>query len=388
LAIATCPQLNRVPAVAAWLQYNQLVKVWDAIIVGAGVIGMSLGWRLRREGLRVLIIDKGEPGREASYAAGGMIAHCDPQMPEVLRPLAVASAVMYSEFTHELEDESSESPDLRDQGTLAFFPSGERPRCSGYREVDPEEIVQLEPALRAATIEASPAFWLPESCVDPRALCSALLKAAKRRGVDFVTGSAVSEIEVQNSRAAGVKTTNSIYHAEIVVNCAGAWASQIQPLPLPTRPAKGQMVCVVPGPDSKRESPLVQHVVRMPAIYLIPRSDRRILLGATVEDAGFDKRTDTETIEGLYRAAAGAVPAIREMRIHDAWAGLRPASPDELPILGATSLPGYFAATGHYRDGIMLAPITAEVITQAIIGRQPTFDLQPFSLSRFGTTIS
>ena len=129
------------------------------------------------------------------------------------------------------------------------------------------------------------------------------------------------------------------------------------------------MVCVVPGPEDASPGLPVQHVVRTPEIYIIPRSDRRILLGATLEDAGFDKRTDAETIERLYKSAAAVVPKIAEMRIHDAWAGLRPASPDGPPMLGATTLPGYFAATGHYRDGIMLAPITAEVMTQIIVGK-------------------
>ncbi len=145
------------------------------------------------------------------------------------------------------------------------------------------------------------------------------------------------------------------------------------------------MVCVVPGPDDAGERPLVQHVVRTPDIYIIPRSDRRILLGATLEDAGFDKRTDAETIERLYKAATAVVPKIGQMRIHDAWAGLRPASPDGLPILGATAIPGYYAATGHYRDGIMLAPITAEVMTSLIVGRESTFDLAAFSPCRFAT---
>lgn len=369
---------------SACFQYNRCVKAWNVIIVGAGVIGMSLGWRLKREGLRVLVIDKGEPGCEASYAAGGMVAHCDPHLPSVLRPLAFASAALYPEFVHELEDESGESPDLRDQGTVVFFPNDERPDCEGCREVDQEEIARLEPALRRPTAtEGEHAFWLPERSVDPRSLCGALLKAARHRGVDFVTGSAVHEVEVQDGRASGVKTAHSAYRAGIIVNCAGAWASQIRPLPLPTRPAKGQMVCVVPGPENKNDAPLLQHVVRTRAVYLIPRSDRRILLGATLEGAGFDKRTDAETIEELYRAAVEVVPAIGEMRIHDAWAGLRPASPDNLPILGETSLPGYFAATGHYRDGIMLAPITAEIMTQTLVGKGATFNLQAFSPSRF-----
>lgn len=361
-----------------------MMQRWDAIIVGAGVIGLSLSRRLRQEGLRVLVIDKGEPGREASYAAGGMIAHCDPHLPAVLRPLALASAAMYPAFAHALQDESGESPDLRDQGTLALFAKGEHPAGEGVREISTDEIAELEPAM---TLRA-PAYFLPERSVDPRALCSALVTAAKARGVDFVTGSAVIEIVVQDGRSVGVKTAHSSYASGVVVNCAGAWASQIKPLGLPTQPAKGQMVCVIPAPDDSGEAPMVACVVRTPEIYIIPRSDRRILLGATVEDAGFDKRTDADTIERLCRAAAGVVPKIGAMRIHDAWAGLRPASPDGLPILGETSLPGYFAATGHYRDGIMLAPITAEVMTTLIVGGQIEFDVKPFSPSRFSSKTS
>lgn len=364
--------------------YNRSVKSWDAIIIGGGVIGLSLGRRLRREGLQVLMIDKGEPGREASHAAGGMIAHCDPHLPDALRPLALRSAAMYRDWVRELAEESGELADLRDQGAIAFLPEDECPGCEGVRSVDKDEMKRIEPALAQPPLgEWTCAWWLPEVSVDPRGLCTALLKAAKYCGVDFVTGSAVLAVEAANGRAAGVKTTHSSYPAGILVNCAGAWASQIQPLWLPTHPVKGQMVCVVPGPEDAGEELLVQHVIRTPEIYIIPRGDRRILLGATVEDAGFDKRTDANTIEKLYRAAAKVAPKIGEMRIHDAWAGLRPASPDNLPMLGETMLPGYFAATGHYRDGIMLAPITAEVMTQAITGTPVEFDLRPFSPMRF-----
>ena len=181
-----------------------------------------------------------------------------------------------------------------------------------------------------------------------------------------------------------MRTAKSFYAADAVVNCAGAWASMMQPFGLPTRPVKGQMVCVVPGPGKRRPGPLIEHVVRTPEVYIIPRSDGRILLGATVEEAGFDKRVDPETVQRLHQAAAKVAPAIGEMRIHEVWAGLRPGTPDDLPILGTTALPGYFAATGHYRDGIMLAPITALVMSQLLRGRKPEFDLQAFSATRFG----
>ena len=360
------------------------MKSWDVIIVGAGVIGLSLGWRLRGDGLRVLVVDKGEPGREASYAAGGMIAHCDPNPASKLRALVRASAEIYRAFVREIEDESGESADLREQGTLAFFLEHENPGCEGARRLDANDVRALEPVIaRDALSKDRNAYLLPECSVDPRALCGTLVKAARHRGVDFVTGSAVIEVETQNGRAAGVRTAHSSYAADIVVNCAGAWAAQIRPFGPPTHAAKGQMVCVVPAPEDVAEGPVVQHVVRAPEVYIIPRSDRRVLLGATVEDAGFDKRTDANTVETFYRAAATIVPTIGSMRIHDAWAGLRPASPDNLPILGETSLPGYFAATGHYRDGIMLAPVTAKLMTQIIRREALSLSLDAFSPLRF-----
>jgi glycine oxidase len=361
------------------LHYNRIVKTWDVVIIGGGVIGLSLARRLRRDGASVLIVEKSEPAGEATHAAGGMIAHCDPHNPPALAALIAASARMYPEFVRELREESFESPDLRSAGTIAFFGKDESPGCAGARTITDDELARIEPlvSLRGRT------FLLPESSVDPRKLGSALEKTLRHSGVDFVTGSPVNEVAVLAGRAAGVRTAKSFYAGDAVVNCAGAWASMIQPFGVPTRPVKGQMVCVVPGPGAHRPGPLIQHVVRTPEVYIVPRSDGRILLGSTVEEAGFDKRVDPDTVQRLHQAAANVAPAIGEMRIHEVWAGLRPGSPDDLPILGPTALPGYFAATGHYRDGILLAPITALVMSQLLRGRAPEFDLQPFSPLRF-----
>jgi glycine oxidase len=194
----------------------------------------------------------------------------------------------------------------------------------------------------------------------------------------------VNEVAVLGGRAAGVRTAKSFYAAGAVVNCAGAWAAQIKPLRVPTRPVKGQMLCLIPTAKVQNSAPLIRHVVRTPEIYIIPRSDGRIVLGATIEEAGFDKRVNPDTVQRLHQAAAAAVPELGRMRIHEAWAGLRPGSPDNLPILGATAMPGYFAATGHYRDGILLAPITAEVMTHVLAGQTTRIDLAPFSPLRFG----
>ncbi|MGA9305928.1 MAG: glycine oxidase ThiO [Candidatus Sulfotelmatobacter sp.] len=351
------------------------MKNWDVIVIGGGIIGLSLSIELRRRGASVLVVERGEPGREASHAAGGMLVDCPLETPAVLQPLATASARMYPEFAYELEAESGGKVDLRDQGTI-FFPSAQH-LSSPYPEHRnlPAPLAELEPGLAVLN---RPAFYLHERNVDPRALTAAALQTAKRRGVDISSGEEVTAINLSEGRVAGVITTKTSFHAPKVVNCAGAWAGQIAPYAFPTRPVKGQMLCLL-SPSHN----LLKHVIRAPEVYLIPRSDGRILVGATVEEAGFDKRTDVETIQRLHHAAIAIVPELRNAKILEDWAGLRPGTPDALPILGPTATLGYYVATGHFRDGILLAPITAQVMADVITGKEPAFNLDAFSPSRF-----
>jgi glycine oxidase len=383
------------------------VKNWDVIIVGGGIIGLSLAIALRKRGATVLVVERGEPGREASHAAGGMLVDCPLETSAVLQPLATASARLYPEFAYELEVESGMKVDLRDYGTI-LFPSKEhichpQLRTAALGAVDFEE---QEPALgmppferelemrftlkqsdletnakefaEACRVGLGPAFYLKERSVDPRALAAAAWKTAKNRGVDFSSGDEVTAVTVADGHATGVTTVKTAFHAAKVVNCAGAWSGQIPPHAFPTRPVKGQMLCLVMPSRT-----LLQHVVRSPQAYLIPRSDGRLLVGATVEEAGFDKRTDISTIQRLHKAATALVPKLADARILESWAGLRPGTPDSLPILGESQTPRYYVATGHFRDGILLAPITAEVMTAAIEGRKPEHDLSAFSPARF-----
>jgi glycine/D-amino acid oxidase-like deaminating enzyme len=204
------------------------------------------------------------------------------------------------------------------------------------------------------------------------------LKTAKNRGVDFSSGDPVTAVNVSDGKITGVTTTKTSFLAPKVVNCAGAWSGQIGLHNFPTRPVKGQMLCLA---MPSRE--FIRHVIRSPEVYLIPRSDGRLLVGATVEEAGFDKRTVPDTIQRLHRAALELVPKLADGRILEDWAGLRPGTPDDLPILGTTSTPGYYVATGHFRDGILLAPITAQVMTDVVEDRKPELDLAAFSPQRF-----
>jgi glycine oxidase len=355
----------------------QSVKAWDVIVIGGGIIGLSLSIELRKRGATVLIVERGEPGREASHAAGGMLVDCGLEMPESLQPLATASARMYPEFAHELEVESGTKVDLRDYGTIVVPPPEhvyERPGFS-TASLLPAPLAELEPALGDRSL---PAFYLPERSVDPRGLTNAAIRTAKNRGVDFSSGDAVTTVILSGGRATGVTTAKTSFAASKVVNCGGAWAGQIGPHPFPTRPVKGQMLCLaMPSRD------LIKHVIRTPDVYLIPRSDGRLLAGATVEEAGFDKRTDPATMKRFHRAAIDLVPELAEARMLEDWAGLRPGTPDNRPILGAISTPGYYVATGHFRDGILLAPITAQVMADVIEGRDPGYNLAAFSPNRF-----
>jgi glycine oxidase len=355
------------------------VKTWDVIIIGGGIIGVSLAIALRKRGVTVLVVERGEPGREASHAAGGMLVDCPLETAPALQPLATASARMYPEFVYALEVESGMKVDLREFGTIVFVSEERSEECarSGFQ---PAAVCELEPELAT---DNRTVFYLQERCVDPRALMAAVLKTAKNRGVDFSSGDTVTAIKLSDGQVAGVTTTKTSFLAPKVVNCAGAWSGQIAtektgPHSFPTRPVKGQMLYLV---MPQRE--LIKHVIRAPEAYLIPRSDGRLLVGTTVEEAGFDKRTDPAAIQKLYRAAVKLVPNLQDAKILEDWAGLRPGTPDALPILGATPTPGYFVATGHYRDGILLAPVTAEIMAAVLEGRQPQHDLAPFSPWRF-----
>ena len=351
------------------------MKTWDVIVIGAGIIGLSLARELRKQGASVLVIERGEPGHEASRAAGGMLVSRGDETLPALRPLAKASAEMYPEFVHELQDESGVNVDLRSHGTLLVCEHG------------PSEIPNAQPLMPLAQMEPALAhtdrnvFFLKERSVCPRALTQSLLKAARHRGVDISSGTTVTGIDVVGNRAVGVTTDKTSYGATKIVNSAGAWAGQIPPYSIPTRPVKGQMVCfAMPARE------LLKHVVRTPEIYLIPRSDGRLLAGATVEEAGFDKRTVPDTIQQLRRTAIEMVPELGNAHVLEDWAGLRPGTPDNLPILGATPIVGYYIATGHFRDGILLAPVTARVMAQVMEGAQADHDLAAFTAERFTAT--
>lgn len=344
-------------------------KSFDAIIIGGGIIGVSLALELRRTLREILVLDRGEPGRESSYAAAGMLNACDVKEPKALAELAQASAELFPAYIDEIAASTAIKIDFQRCGALSV--GANKPG----RRLTSSELEALEPGLQAG---GRPVQFVEEDAVDPRTLMPALIACARQRDVHFVTGSAVETIEMERDSATGVRTAHSAYRGGVVVNCAGAWAMQIGGPTMPARPVKGQMISLLP------QEP-IRHVIRSddPDVYMVPRAGGLIAVGATVEEVGFDKKVEPDAAKALHAAAASLVPSLRQAKMHESWAGLRPALPDKLPAMGATAVAGYYIATGHYRNGILLAPGTAREVARLITNGQTDLDLAPFSPQRF-----
>jgi glycine oxidase len=344
------------------------VKTWDVIIAGGGIIGLSLALELRERGAGVLVLDRGEPGREASSAAAGMLAPTDPATSVELRQFAVESARLYPGFVQRLESAAETTVDFRRHGTVVLHETHDAP--SDNTRLSAEELKQLEPALQPGPHFA---FFLQENSVDPDFLSQAAVKAVRACGVEMHSHTAVQRMSSQNGTIE-VNAGAGRFAARVAVNCQGAWAGA------PVRPRKGQMCYLRPqNPD------LLRRVVRAPDVYLVPRSSGKILVGATVEDAGFDKSVETETVNTLYRGAAALVPELAAAPMVESWAGLRPGTPDDLPVMGETETPGIMISSGHFRNGILLAPAAAKIMADVIMGRSPEIDISAFSPARFAS---
>ena len=365
----------------------------DIVIIGAGVIGLTIARALRHRGAReVMLIERGRPGAEASWAAGGILA---PQLEvdhqDAFFELACASRDLYPQFADSLKEETGVDVELDATGTL----------CLGFTRLDEEE---LRRRYEWQTGEALQVEWLTgdearrlEPCisasvrcalrfprdiqVENRRLVEALLRADEELGVQFAIDTTVTGLRIKDEKVCGVETSNGIVATPMVVVAAGAWSSLIDSPGLPpiqVEPVRGQMLCFAAEPK------LAQHVIYSARGYLVPRRDGRVLAGSTAEQVGFDKRVTDDGVSEIRSMAREISPAIERLPIIDSWAGFRPRSPDNLPILGScTEIGGVFYATGHYRNGILLAPITGKVIADAIVDGVFPANLKTFSPDRF-----
>jgi glycine oxidase len=344
------------------------VSTPDVIVAGAGIIGVSVALELRRRGADVVVLERGEPGREASSAAAGMLAFADTETPFLLRPLAATSAELFPEYVAELEESSAMQVDFRRQGAIALL-SGD-PASPEYRKLSAEAVRQLEPALQTGGLAS---FFVAEGSVDPVLLMQAALRSSARQGVEVRSHCAVQHIDRKGTQLE-VRTNSATLTAKTVIDCRGAWSGP------PVKPRKGQSLYLQP-----ERAGLLEHIVVSPEVYLVPRSSGKILAGATVEDVGYDKTVEPQTVRRLHAAAGRLLPQLASAAVIESWAGLRPGSPDDLPLLGATATPGLFLASGHFRNGILLAPVTARIMADLATGKSPDADISAFSPLRFST---
>jgi len=357
----------------------------DVLIVGGGIIGCALALKLAEERGEVIVVERNQPGREASWAAAGMLAPTSegPHFSAAEAELAAASAALYPDWLDRLGEGARDVVGYRTEGTLQVAFTDEE--AAELRTLPGEllttaEARRLEPALSELILAA---VFLPRDLqVDNRRLVAAVAERAKSAGVKLLTGASIAELQIESGRATGVRTASGErLAAGAVVNAAGCWAAQLDPQRTPTRPMRGQMLALHGGDATS----LPRHIVRSPRGYIVPRGDGRLVIGSTSEDVGYDKSLTPAGLRQLLAAALELVPSADSLPFADAWAGLRPDSPDHLPILGATDIENYFVATGHYRNGILLAPITAQLVGDVILGRHPSLSLEPFSPHRFAT---
>jgi glycine oxidase len=373
----------------------------DVVIVGGGAIGLAVGWRAAERGLAVVVLDRAQPGEGTSRVAAGMIApiaEAAPKEPGLLA-LASESARLYPAFVQALLATGAPDPGYLDSGTmlvardpdeaaalereLAFRQSLALP----VRRLRGSEARALEPAL-APTLRL--ALEIPDDhAIDPRALVGALVHALAAAGGELRGGAEVIELICDGDHVRGVRLAGGeVLEADQIVIAAGPWSAQLPGLPeaarIRLRPVKGQVLALRDpnGPG------LLGRVIRMQPGYLVPRGDGRYALGATVEERGFDTTVTAGGVFELLRDAIELVPGVGEFVIEELMAGTRPGTPDNAPVIGPGAVGGLHWATGHYRHGILLAPVTAELVAAALAGEQLPALAEPFHPARFAPVAS
>lgn len=368
---------------------------YDVAIAGAGLIGSSIALELAQAGLRVAVFDRQEPGKEASWASAGILSPA-PESPAMIPvvPLGQASMRLYPAFIENVEEISGIATGYRPKGTLnGILPTHAREELSTIvalhrglgltaEPLSAAEARELEPALSEEI--AAGVLRPEEASVDNRALTLAVQEAARRRGAQIFARKGAEAILREGSRCTGLKAGGENITASQTVIAAGSYSASIAGVAdyAPVRPAKGQMISL------RCDGVKIERVLWSEHIYLVPRNDGRILAGATVEYVGFDKTVTAGGVRKLLNAAMELVPGLEAARIEETWAGLRPDTPDHLPILGPADLEGLLFATGHFRSGVLLTPVTAKLIHEWVTNKNVSADLGRFSPLRFQKTAS
>jgi glycine oxidase len=365
----------------------------DVAVAGAGVIGLSIAWRLALRGLSVAVFERATVGAGASLAAAGMLAAAAEHEPGChdLLALALESQRQWPQFRAALEARSGLSIDFREDGTLVValgrdeverlrFRHDLHKRCGlATRWLGGLEVRALEPALRPSV--AAGLHCADDHQVSPVLMMAALRAAFVAAGGLLFEHCAVTGVDLEGGRACGLVTERGACRARTVVLTAGAWTGDVLPpgLTVPVRPLKGQSLALRATADTGT----LANIVWTEQIYMAPKSDGRLFIGATVEERGFDDSITAGGVYALLEGARRAFPAIEEMAIDAIWTGFRPSSIDDAPILGMTPVPGLVLATGHHRNGYLLAPVTAFAVEALIVAGALPAVAQPFGLDRF-----
>jgi glycine oxidase len=383
---------------------TESIKKFDAIIIGGGVIGCAIAWRLGQAGLRAVVLERGEVGREASWAAGGMLAPLSEADDEDdFFHLALASRALYPDFASELKVAGGVDIEYRTEGTLYLALTGEDEEeldrrwqwqhASGMNVIrlNADLVRKLEPFV---TENLCWALKFPDDHqVNNRQLMVALSNAARSGGVEILTQTEttrlVTEDQAGKKRVTGVQTSRGEFKSGCVIIAAGSWSSLLSFDDGSTieyfkvEPVRGQMLAV------EMPSPAVSHIIYSRRGYLVPRAPHGtwkgyLIAGSTTEKVGWDKRVTAGGMASIIAGVTEMMPCVSGLAITETWAGLRPRTADDLPILGADPfVEGLIYATGHYRNGILLTPITAQAISELIVKGESRINLTPFNLARF-----
>jgi len=368
------------------------MKSADVVIIGGGIIGLSLARELALRNVKVSLLERHQPGREASWASAAMLAPQGELSEGAFQRLGLESNRRYPAFRASLEDGVGIRCYHREAGTMALAITAEdevefrhtfsRQQADGLEVewISGDQAREIEPALSP---RVRGGMYLPgDRHIENRQLVPALEQACRNLGVDIVCGAQAYRVIAENGRVSGVETVLGTWLAPIIVNTAGAWSGGIAvPDPAlipPVFPVRGQMLAItLPRPN------FLSRVVRSPRSYMVPRHDGRLFLGATMEEVGFDKRNTVWGINKLLSGALELFPELEHGTIQEMWSGLRPGTPDHYPILGETQLPGYLMATGMFRNGLLLAPVIADTMADLITtGITPDL-IGSFNIDRF-----
>ena len=370
----------------------QMAQSGDVVVIGGGVIGMSVAWRLAGRGVRVVIVDP-EPGAGATGTAAGMLAPVTELHygEESLLALNVSSARRYPDFVSALQNETGHDVDYRRTGTVVAAWDGadlatlrdllelQRQLGLSAEMLSPSQVRELEPATAAGL--PGGVLARDDHAVDPRRLHAALMAAGLARGVEVRR----ARVTALHERPLRVELDDGgSLSAPVVVLAAGAWSMSLH-APSAVRPVKGQTLRL-------RATPMpLQHVlrgsVRGRAVYLVPRERGELVIGASSEEAGFDLRPRAGAVHDLLSDAQALLPAVTEMELVEVSTGLRPATPDNAPLIGRTQVPGLVVATGHYRNGVLLAPVTADAVAALVVDDVVIPEVAPFGADRFTASV-